>query len=186
MEISDRLSKLAIFYDREARKCVRGRAYLAGCVMQGAAQEALLHSMCFLFPDDVKKTTVYHKKEKRGFRRKRNKALEFNYTQLINIADELSWLPPRRITWGKRTTLAGFAHEVRKLRNYVHAGVWAREHPNTMKFTKAVYDVVYEIYEVTNSWLLHSVHESLRKSMERKGEKFGRGASGRMPKGSCS
>ncbi len=40
MDISDRLSKLAIFYHREAGRCVRGRAYLAACVMQGAALEA--------------------------------------------------------------------------------------------------------------------------------------------------
>jgi hypothetical protein len=40
-----------------------------------------------------------------------------------------------------------------------------------MKFTKAVYDVVYEIFEVANSWLVHRVHESLRKKMEREEEK---------------
>jgi hypothetical protein len=41
MDISDRLSRLALFYHREASKCERGRAYLAACVMQGAALEAL-------------------------------------------------------------------------------------------------------------------------------------------------
>ncbi len=74
-----------------------------------------------------------------------------------------------RITWGKRTTLAGFAQELRKLRNYVHPGVWAPEHPDTMKFTKAVYSVVYEIFDVANSWLLHRAHESLRKRVKREG-----------------
>jgi hypothetical protein len=101
--------------------------------------------MCFLYPDDVMKTTVYQKKK---FRTKRHKALEFKYYELINIADELSWFPPKRITWGKRATLAGFVHELRKLRNYVHPGVWAPEHPDTLKFTKAVYAVVYEIFDV--------------------------------------
>jgi len=68
MEISDRLGKLARFYDREARKYVKGRAYLAACVMQGAALEASLQSMCFLFPEHVKKTPTYQKKR---FRKKR-------------------------------------------------------------------------------------------------------------------
>ena len=166
MNISDRLIKLALFYHREAAKCVRGRAYLAACVMQGAALEACLQDMCFLYPEHVKKTTVYQKKR---FRTKRNRALEFKYYELINIADELSWFPPKRITWGKRTTLAGFAHELRKLRNYVHPGVWAPEHPDTMKFSKAVYSVVYEIFDVANFWLLHRVNESLRTRMKREG-----------------
>lgn len=166
MDISDRLGKLAIFYHREAGRCARGRAYLAACVMQGAALEAWLQAMCFLYPEHVKKTTVYQKKK---FRTKRNKALEFKYYELINIADELSWFPPKRITWGKTTTLAGFVHELRKLRNYVHPGVWAPERPNTMKFTKGVYGVAYEIFDVANSWLLHCVNESLRKRMKREG-----------------
>lgn len=166
MEITDRLGKLANFYHREARKCIKGRSYLAACVMQGAAFEARLQAMCFLYSNEVKKTTVYKRKR---FRTKRNKALEFKYFELINIADELAWFPAKRITWGKRTTLAGFVHELRKLRNYVHPGVWAPEHPETMKFTKAVYGVVFEIFEVASSWLLHRIHQSLRKRMERKG-----------------
>lgn len=166
MEISNRLGKLATFYHREAGKCVKGRAYLAACVMQGAALEASLQAMCFLYPEQIRKTKVYQKKR---FRTKRNKALELKYFELINIADELSWFPPKRITWGKRATLAGFAHELRKLRNYVHPGVWAPEHPDTMKFTKAVYGVALEIFEVANSWLLDRVHDSLRKRMTRDG-----------------
>jgi hypothetical protein len=103
------------------------------------------------------------------FRTKRNKALEFKYYKLINIADELSWFPPKRITWGKRTPLAGFAHELRKLRNYVHPGVLAPERPTSMRFAKHVYNVAYEIFDVANSWLLHRVHESLRRRLEKDG-----------------
>ena len=93
----------------------------------------------------------------------------FRPYELINIADEVSWFPPKRITWGKRTTLAGFAHELRKLRNYVHLRVWAPEQPETMRFTKRVYGVAYEIFDVANSWLLHRMQESLRKCMRREG-----------------
>ncbi len=143
---------------------MKGRAYLAACVMQGAALEALLQAMCFLYQEDVKKTTAYKRKT---FRSKRNKALELKYYELINIAAELSWFPLKLFTWGKRTTLAGFVHELRKLRNYVHPGVWAPQHPETLKFTKGVYGVAYEIFEVANSWLLHRVEKSLLKSMKR-------------------
>lgn len=166
MGISDRLVGLAVFYRKEANKCVKGKAYLAACVMQSSALEASLQAMCFLYPEEVKRSVIYQKKK---FRNKRNKALEFKYFELINIAAELSWFPPKIITWGKQTTLAGFVHELRKLRNYVHPGAWAPERPETTKFSRRVYGVAYEICDVANSWLLHRVHQSLRKRMKREG-----------------
>ena len=157
MNMSDRLGKLATFYHREARKCSRAHAYFSASVMQVAALEAALQSMCFVFPADIKKTNVYRRKR---FQKKRSKALEFNLYQLIAIAEELSWFPAKRISWGgKRATLGGFAHEIRKLRNFVHSGAWAREQQDTTKFSKRVYDVVFEVYDVAISWLLHRVHE---------------------------
>jgi hypothetical protein len=165
MHTSDRLNELMLSYRREARRCLRGKAYLAATVMQVAAFEAGLHVMCFLYPDEVKRTAVYAGKRFRG---KRNKALEFTLNQLINIADELEWFPAKRTTWaGKRASLAGFAHEIRKVRNCVHPGVWSRERSDPLKFTKGIYGVVYEVIEVTNSWLLHRVEKSLLKAMEK-------------------
>lgn len=166
MEISDRLGKLARFYDREAAKCIRGRAYLAACVMQGAALEAALYAICFVYPNEVRGTRVHQRKK---FRRKRYKVLDFTLSQLINIADELEWFPSRKITWGKRTTLAGFAHELRELRNYVHPGKWAVERPSTSKFTKRDHARALEIFEVSTSWLLHRVERDLRKRMKKEG-----------------
>jgi hypothetical protein len=160
MFISDRLVQAARFYHREAGKCLRGRAYLAACVMQAAALESLLQALCFLYPNEIKKTSVYQKRSKRGFQRKRNRALDFKYVELINIAAELSWFPPKKVVvWGRRTNIAGFVHELRNLRNYVHPGVLApKEKP--LRFTKGVFNVVFEIFEVANSWLLHRVEKS--------------------------
>ncbi len=108
--------------------------------------------MCTIYRDDVKKTTVYQKKK---FRRKRDRALEFTLYQLINIARELGWFPPKLITWAsKRTDLAGFTHEIRKARNFVHPGRWAKERYDPMKFSIGTYDVVLEVCEVANSWLV--------------------------------
>src|SRR5260370_25286254 len=86
---------------------------------------------------------------------KRYRPLEFKLYELIKIAQELSWFPPKRVSWGgRRTTLAGFSHEIRHLRNFVHPGVWAREHSDTTRFTQRVYDVVHEDFEVAPDWLL--------------------------------
>jgi hypothetical protein len=101
--------------------------------MEISSFEALLQAMCFLFPGDVKKTATYRNKK---FKRQRNKAIEFSLYELITIANEASWFPSERVLWGKRMTVAGFVHEARKLRNFVHPGVWGREHPATTKFSK--------------------------------------------------
>lgn len=124
-----------------------------------------MHCLCFLFPDEVRETAVFQRKR---FRRKRNKALDFKYHELIKIADELGWFPPKRVLiWGRRTNVAGWADELRKLRNYVHPGIWAPERPGSTKFTKRAYGAVYEIFDVANSWLIHKVTQSLKRTMER-------------------
>lgn len=167
MNISDRLLQLMSSYKREARKCFRGKAYLGAVVMEVAAFEAGLQAMCFLYPEEVKRTSVYAKKLKRGFRRKRSKALEFALSQLIDIADQAGWLPPKKFTWaGKRTTIAGFSHEIRDVRNCVHPARWSRDRTDPLKFTKGVHGVVIEVIEVANSWLLGRVEKDLLKAME--------------------
>jgi len=148
---------------------ILGKAYLAATVMQVAAFEAGLQAMCFLYLQEVKKTTVYAKKH---FRAERNRALEFSLHQLINIAEELGWLPSKQITWaGKRATVGGFSHEIRKVRNNVHPGVWARDRSDPLKFTKGVYGVVEQVIDVANSWLLHRVEKNLIKAMKKEGKK---------------
>ena len=171
MDISGRLGELMKSYRRESRKCLRGKAYLGATLMEVSAFEAGLQAMCFLYPTEVKRTTVYAKKRFRG---KRNRALEFSLSQLIEIGEELAWFPPKRLNWaGKRASLAGFVHEIRKVRNYVHPGVWARDRSDPLKFTKGVYEIVCEITDVANSWLLHRIEKSLLKRMEKEEKTLG-------------
>jgi hypothetical protein len=126
--------------------------------MHVAAFETTLQMMCLLYPAEVKRTTVYARKRFRG---KRNRALEFSLHQLINIAEELGWFPPKRFSWGsKRSTIGGFAHEIRKVRNYVHPGEWARSRSEPLKFGKVVYGVVDEVTDVANSGLLGRLEKS--------------------------
>lgn len=158
MSISDRLIEIAGLDNREAARCRRARSYLPACIMQVSVLETALMAMCFLYPAQLRRTMVYKNKR---FRRKRSKALDFTLFELIRIADELGWFPPKLISWGKRTTLAGFAHEIRKLRNFVHPGVWAAERTGTTRFNRSTFEVVYEIYEVANSWIVHQVESDL-------------------------
>jgi hypothetical protein len=135
--------------------------------MQAAGLEASLQAMCCLYPGHVKKTTAYQRKHFHG---KRNRALEFTLNELINIASELGWFPAKTISFARRkTNLTELAHQVRLIRNLVHPGVWAREHPGTTKPNKHMYVAVYEVFDVATSWLLHRVEQSLRRRMEREG-----------------
>lgn len=104
--VADRLIRAATVYHREAQKCLRGKAYLAAVVMQVSVLEASLQAMCMLYANEVELTAVYRTKK---FRRKRSRALELSLNQLINIARELRWLPPKQFIWaGKRADVAGF------------------------------------------------------------------------------
>jgi hypothetical protein len=159
MDVSDRLTEIATFYNGEARRCAKSSAYLAACVMQVSALEAALQAMCFMYPQHVKRTQTFQRKR---FRKSRYRALELSLYELINIANELAWFPTKKVTWGKRTTLAGFAHEIRKLRNFVHAGVWARER-KPRKFSRRGHAVILEVFDVATDWLVHRIHQDLRK-----------------------
>ena len=44
---------------------------------------------------------------------------------------------------------------------------WSRDRSDPLKFTKGVYGVVYEVIEVSNSWLLRRVERSLLRAMAR-------------------
>ncbi len=161
---SDRLLRAGTSYHREARKCLKAKAYFAASVMQMCVLEAGLQAMCSMYIDEVKKTSVYQKKK---FERKRDRVLEFSFYQLINVARELNWFPPKIVTvWGRRTDLAGFVHEARKLRNLLHPAARASQR-NPPNFSKRTWNVIYEIFEVANSWLLHRVHRDLLRRMER-------------------
>jgi hypothetical protein len=65
----------------------------------------------------------------------------------MNIADELGWFPAKHsLGPAKQTTLVLYSHEIRKVRNYVRPGVWARDRVNPLRFTKGVHGVVDEVF----------------------------------------
>jgi hypothetical protein len=86
---------------------------------------------------------------------------------------------------GMRTTSGGFAHEIRKIRNCVHPGVWARERSEPLRFTKGVYRVVYQVFDVANSWLLHRVEKSLLRDTATKRKQPGAPSAPRLER-TCS
>lgn len=157
---SDRLAKIALFYDREAKRCAAKRAYLAASILNGAAIEALLLSMCYVEDAAVRRTAIYKNKR---FRSKRNRFFEFSLFQLINVAVELRWIPTREIELdGRKTTLQDLLHAARETRNMIHPAAWSKEGgPDRPR--KGTYESVLEVFDVTREWLVHTVMVALRR-----------------------
>lgn len=166
VDTSDRLAKISLFYHREAERCAQHRAYFSACILAAAALEASLLAMCYVEDRQVRSTTV-HKQKK--FKSKRNRFLEFNLFQLIEIAAELKWVPSKEIRLGKRrTTLQDLMHGVRETRNMIHPGVWANE-GGPRRVYSATYALVYDVLDITRQWLLQRVELGLRQQMHREG-----------------
>jgi len=166
VDTSDRLAQISLFYRRDADRCARHRVYFPACIVAAAALEALLLSFCYIEDDAVRSTSVYKQKK---FKSKRNKFLEFNLYQLIEIAAELKWVPSKNISVGRRkTTLPQLMHSVRKIRNMVHPGAWAKE-GGPQRVYSATYKDVYGVLDLTRRWLLQRIELSLRQHMHREG-----------------
>ena len=79
----DFLLKLMNIYKNEADKCGKVRAYLAGCIILGAALEAGLLGMAKCYPEKVKRTKTYQQQKKMD---------DLGLFDLIKIATELHWI----------------------------------------------------------------------------------------------
>jgi len=162
-DTSDRLAKMSLFYHREAKRCAANRAYLAACILTGAALEAILLSMCYI-EDRAVRQTLIHKRKK--FKAKRNRFLEFNLFQLIGVAAELEWIPAKEIQLkGRKTTLQELLHWARLTRNMLHPAVWTKE-GGPQRVHKSTYDSVCEVFDVTREWMVHGVLASLARKMD--------------------
>ena len=148
-DISERLGKLARFITVKLNDVPREKELLLRC-LRSAALEAMLHAMCCLYSEAVRRTQVY---QRRNFKpKKRFRSLEFSLYELIKIAKELSWFPPKRILWaGKRGDLALFVQGMREIRNHLHPAKWARQRSVPITYKKANFAFVEEIFEISHT-----------------------------------
>src|ERR1700733_9688753 len=80
-----RLQKL---YWREALRCQKAKAYLAGCVMLGSALETLLILMANVYSDEVDQTGKVP-----TVRGKPKPLLDWQFVELLRVAKAAQWLP---------------------------------------------------------------------------------------------
>ena len=121
------LWRLQRFYWKEALRCEAAKAYLAGCVMLGAALETALILMISLYHDEADRTgKVPHDKGKP------RPLLKWKFANLIAVAKAAGWLPSGlklgdNWIW-KKARVGDFAEVVRMVRNLAHPACYLDDH----------------------------------------------------------
>ena len=156
--------RLQRLYHREARKCEKAKAYLAGCVMLGAALEAGLVAMVHCFPDEAARAEgVPHVKGEV------KPLLQWTLAELLRVAKNVGWLPAGlqlAEAWDhKRAHIGDHAEVVRVLRNLVHPASFLSEHSGK-RITSRHLAHAFEVLEVAQDHLHHKLIESLRTTIE--------------------
>ena len=81
------IQRIALQYKREAEKCYSAKAYLAGCVLIGAAMEGLLLSTINCFPE-----LIFAVKSAPRIKGKIKHYEKWTFAELLRVAKELGWL----------------------------------------------------------------------------------------------
>jgi hypothetical protein len=132
----DALMRAIDAYDREAERCKTGRAFLAGCILQGALLEASLTAMALVYRESVWKTARYRKVKARVWKNSHRPVRwlrDFSLSDLQEIARELGWVSGLHAEVGA----------LRDTRNLVHPGKYADEASRRKRINAASYRLQY-------------------------------------------
>jgi hypothetical protein len=116
------LLQLAVHtYQKQAHVCYDANAPLAGCIMEGAAVEAILTMVTRLLYDEAVKSANAPKR----------KLLQWSFFELLTVAKELQWLPEELTLATKldsRTVKTPVRTDyIREVRNLVHPARYLRK-----------------------------------------------------------
>ncbi len=151
-------------YHREARRCEHAKSYLPGCIMAGAALEALLVTMLHLYGDELESSAVATSKGKP------KRLLDWTLAEMLKAARNANWLPAGLDLGGewnaKRARIGDYAEVLRQIRNLIHPSRYLHDQ-SPARITKKYLTSSIDIFEAASSHLETKVHESLRNDMER-------------------
>jgi hypothetical protein len=153
--------RLYRLYWREAERCEKAKAYLAGCIVLGSALEALLILMVNVYDEEAAATgrVPIQKKSKRP-----KPLLDWDLAELLRVAKAAQWLPAGLDLgdeWNSRRAKVGdYAEVVRMVRNLVHAGRYRKEHFRG-RITRRYLERQFEVVEACREWLADHNTKSL-------------------------
>ena len=158
------LYRLSRFYWREARRCEKAGAYLAGCVILGSALETDLMLMVNVFAEEAEATG------KLPTRKGKPKALlDWDLGELLRVAKAARWLPtsddPNHNYHLKKAKIGDFAEIVREMRNLAHPARYRKDHSRkrvTARYLQRQFDLV----EICRDWLVAYNNNALREALK--------------------
>jgi hypothetical protein len=154
--------RLYRLYWREAERCEKAKAYLAGCVMLGSALETLLLLMVNVYHEEAAATGQVPTKGKKV--KKPKALLDWDLGELLRVAKAAKWLPAGLelgAEWNSRKAEVGdHAEVVRMVRNLVHPGRYRKEHFRG-RITKKYLEHQFEVVEACREWLADHNAKSL-------------------------
>lgn len=111
------LKRLSVLYEEQMLACRDSKAHFAACVMGAAMLESFLLMLCLINQQEVEGTEAY--KERAGDDRKtafERKICSVGFETLIEISNELKWVPTSLISDDWKTALPQAYKEVMKER----------------------------------------------------------------------
>jgi hypothetical protein len=167
------LWRLNRFYWKEAERCEKAKAYLAGCVMLGSALENILILMISLYDTDAERTGKVPKKNA-----KPKPLLKWDLAELIAVAKAAGWLPAGlklHEDWNsKKARVGDYAEVARMMRNLAHPARYLSDHPRG-RVTKRFLQRQFEIVLACRDWLAaHNNRELLKAIKEEEGKEQSR------------
>lgn len=163
------LWRLYRLYWREAVRCEKAKAYLAGCIMLGSALEALLVLTVNCYDEDALITGRAPTKKGQP-----KPLLDWDLAHLLNVAKAAKWLPSgldeNEVNWQSRKAKVGdIAEIVRALRNLVHPGRYRKEHFRG-RVTNTLLRQQFQIVDGCRGWLKYHNNQALLQHLKEAGE----------------
>jgi hypothetical protein len=156
--------RLSMIYYQQAERCRDNNAFLAGCVMIGAALEALLLAIANCFPEEVvaspsaPRIDAYIKP-----------LANWSLAELIAVAKDCNWLPSTlslKDEWdAAKAKIGDYAEVVRQIRNLIHPSRYAMDMP-CKRITKRYLESSFNILTVVTQHLENKIFESLQSIVE--------------------
>jgi hypothetical protein len=168
IELSDdmynEILRLARLYQREAERCQESKAYLAGCVMIGAAFEASLLAFANCYLEEVLESTATPRRKTEI-----KPLVDWSLAELLAVAKERNWLPSALSLddeWNEaKAKIGDYGEVIRQIRNLVHPARFALDWPRK-RITKKYLETAFEILDVANEYLFPKLNKSLWEAIE--------------------
>ncbi len=141
-ELPSALSDIVVHYEEDAKRAAAAEAYSAAIVSLGAGLEGLLLLRCLRSKCKASRIARNLKRGKQP--RYPEDILTWTFDNLIQVCFTAKWLPSVSTSYAKYSS-AGLADLLRKMRNYVHPGRYAKEKP-WCEISKRDYNDAYAIY----------------------------------------